>query len=304
MGSIFLYSLVAGSQRQPARRCHGDAVSAEPEAPASSATCSAVCWSGLTIGFVIVFAVHQSRRDQHEPEQHQSGHGHRPRADLAHKPPTCSGAKRAERRRAAERRRRKRGVEKGPSRVERVLGKGSARITFLVGIVLTLPGVSYLAALHELDQLNYGTVPTILVILGFNIMLLIVLEIPLVGYVLAPERTIVAVQDFRGLAEQERPQGRDLRGRRTWRAADRPRRRDRVPHLSLDRRLYSGGTSTSAIPNASDSCVGKVGVQERSTDRNDSGSESTMPTSTSPTILPPTGPRRSPSWRASASLRT
>ena len=92
----------------------------------------------------------------------------------------------------------KEGVEKGPSRVERVLGRGSPRITFLVGMVLTLPGVSYLAALHELDDLNYGTVPTILVILGFNAMLLILLEIPLVGYLLAPERTVVAVQAFRG----------------------------------------------------------------------------------------------------------
>jgi hypothetical protein len=67
----------------------------------------------------------------------------------------------------------------------------------LVGIVLTLPGVAYLAALHELDQLNYGTIPTILVILGFNAMLLILLEIPLIGYALAPERTVVAVQNFR-----------------------------------------------------------------------------------------------------------
>ena len=64
-------------------------------------------------------------------------------------------------------------------------------------MVLTLPGVAYLAALHELDDLNYGTVTTILVILGFNFMLLILLEIPLIGYVLAPERTVVAVQDFR-----------------------------------------------------------------------------------------------------------
>ena len=54
----------------------------------------------------------------------------------------------------------KEGVENGPSRVERVLGKGSARITFVVGVVLTLPGVAYLAALHDLDNLNYGTVPT------------------------------------------------------------------------------------------------------------------------------------------------
>jgi hypothetical protein len=67
----------------------------------------------------------------------------------------------------------------------------------VVGVVLTLPGVAYLAALHDLDNLNYGTVPTILVILGFNVMLLILLEIPLIGYVVAPERTVVAVQDFR-----------------------------------------------------------------------------------------------------------
>ena len=97
-------------------------------------------------------------------------------------------------------------------------------------MVLTLPGVSYLAALHELDKLNYGTVTTILVILGFNFMLMILLEIPLIGYVFAPERTVVAVQNFRDLAQQERPEGRDLRRRRTGSASDRPRR-DRVPHL-------------------------------------------------------------------------
>jgi len=100
-------------------------------------------------------------------------------------------------RRRERKKKEKEGVEKGPSRVERALGKGSPRITFVVGVVLTLPGVSYLAALHELDDLNYGTVPTILVILGFNFMLLILLEIPLIGYWLAPERTVVAVQDFK-----------------------------------------------------------------------------------------------------------
>ena len=34
-------------------------------------------------------------------------------------------------------------------------------------------------------------------ILGFNVMLLILLEVPLVGYFLAPERTVVEVQRFR-----------------------------------------------------------------------------------------------------------
>jgi Protein of unknown function (DUF2910). len=88
-------------------------------------------------------------------------------------------------------------IEKSPSKVEQLLGRGSARITFAVGVVFTLPGVAYLAALRDLDQLDYGTVPTILVILGFNAMLLVLLEVPLIGYAVAPERTVVEVQRFR-----------------------------------------------------------------------------------------------------------
>jgi Sap, sulfolipid-1-addressing protein len=88
-------------------------------------------------------------------------------------------------------------VEKGPSKVEQLLGRGSARITFALGVVLTLPGISYLAALHDLQQLGYGTVGEILVIIGFNIMLLILLIVPLVGFLVAPERTVVEVQRFR-----------------------------------------------------------------------------------------------------------
>ena len=88
-------------------------------------------------------------------------------------------------------------AEKGPSKVEQLLGRGSARVTFAVGVVLTLPGVSYLAALRDLQKLGYGTVGEILVILGFNVMLLILLEVPLFGYFIAPERTVVEVQRFR-----------------------------------------------------------------------------------------------------------
>jgi len=63
--------------------------------------------------------------------------------------------------------------------------------------MLRLPGVAYLVALHDLDQLNYGTMPTILVILGFIFMLLNPIEVPLLGYAVAPERTVAEVQRFR-----------------------------------------------------------------------------------------------------------
>jgi hypothetical protein len=88
-------------------------------------------------------------------------------------------------------------AEKGPSKVEALLGRGSARVTFALGVVLTLPSVSYLAALRDLQELDYGTGAEILVIVGFNLMLLILLEVPLLGYFLAPERTVVEVQRFR-----------------------------------------------------------------------------------------------------------
>jgi hypothetical protein len=88
-------------------------------------------------------------------------------------------------------------TEKTPSKVEQLLGRGSARVTFALGVVLTLPGVSYLAALHDLQELSYGAVGEVLVIIGFNLMLLILLEVPLVGYYVAPARTVDDVQRFR-----------------------------------------------------------------------------------------------------------
>jgi hypothetical protein len=195
MGNIFVYSLVAAANASLLAAVTVMLFLPNPKRLLVGYLLGGLLVS-LTIGFVLVFAVHQSGATS------TTQNSVSPAMDIALGLILLIAAyvlrsERAERRRERKKKE-KEGVEKGPSRVERVLGKGSARITFLVGIVLTLPGVSYLAALHELDDLNYGAVPTILVILGFNIMLLIVLEIPLVGYMLAPERTVVAVQDFRG----------------------------------------------------------------------------------------------------------
>ena len=149
----------------------------------------------LTSGFVIVFVVHHSSASK------TTQHSLSPAMDIAlglilFVVAYVLQSGRTER--WLERKKKeKQGAEKGPSRVERFLDRGSPRVTFVVGVVLTLPGVTYLAALHRLDELNYSAVPTILVILGFNAMILLLLEIPLIAYVFAPERTAVAVQDFR-----------------------------------------------------------------------------------------------------------
>ena len=79
----------------------------------------------------------------------------------------------------------------------RMLGKGNPKLTFVVGAVLSFPGVSYLDALDHIHKLNPGTVSTVLLVVGFCLMQQILLEVPLLGYVLAPARTRDTVARFR-----------------------------------------------------------------------------------------------------------
>ena len=79
--------------------------------------------------------------------------------------------------------------DKGPPRWQRELSKGSARTTFVVGALLTLPGASYIAGLTEIHKQKLSTTLTVLVVVGFNIVMLWLLEVPLASYLLAPEKT-------------------------------------------------------------------------------------------------------------------
>lgn len=109
---------------------------------------------------------------------------------------------RDKRRRARSARRKAAKEGKPPPKWQQALSGGTARTTFVIGALLTLPGGSYLAGLHGIDQENLSTPLTVLSIIGFNIIMLALLEIPLLGYTFAPERTEVAVKKFsEGLSE-------------------------------------------------------------------------------------------------------
>jgi hypothetical protein len=99
-----------------------------------------------------------------------------------------------------ERRRRRKEAkagEKKQSLPERLLGRGSARLTFVVGVVLTFPGVSYLAALDRMAKLDWAVAPTVLLVIAFCVMQQLLLELPLLGYAIAPDWTQDAVARFR-----------------------------------------------------------------------------------------------------------
>lgn len=83
--------------------------------------------------------------------------------------------------------------DKEPPKWQRALSKGSPRTTFVVGALLTLPGASYLAGLDHVSKLNYSTVATVLIVVGFNAVMMFLLEGPLVAFAVAPEWTPNAI---------------------------------------------------------------------------------------------------------------
>jgi Sap-like sulfolipid-1-addressing protein len=98
-----------------------------------------------------------------------------------------------ERKRMARRTRRASVPDKAPPRWQRALSNGSPRVAFAVGAVLTLPGASTLAGLYTIHRLGEPAAVTVLLVVGFNIIMLWLLEVPLIGYAVAPEWTPKAV---------------------------------------------------------------------------------------------------------------
>jgi hypothetical protein len=102
-----------------------------------------------------------------------------------------------------ERRKRRRAAkgkekgEKGPPRWQQALSRGTPRTTFVIGALLTLPGASYIVALTRLAKDDLGTPESVLVVVGFNLIMLALLELPLLSYLLQPDATPVRVERFK-----------------------------------------------------------------------------------------------------------
>jgi hypothetical protein len=88
-------------------------------------------------------------------------------------------------------------AEEKESLPERLLGRGSMRITFAVGALLSLPGASYFVALDKISHLGWPTASTALAVIIFCLIQQLLLELPLIGFYLAPTWTEGAVVKFR-----------------------------------------------------------------------------------------------------------
>jgi Sap, sulfolipid-1-addressing protein len=77
---------------------------------------------------------------------------------------------------------------------ERMLAGGTGRIAFLVGIVINLvPGLAAVVGYTNIARLDYGTAATIALVVAFNVIMFALIEVPLLGYALAPGPTTARV---------------------------------------------------------------------------------------------------------------
>ncbi len=78
---------------------------------------------------------------------------------------------------------------KGPNRTERLLERG-APLAFVAGIVLSIvPGVFPLVALKNIAELDLHVAGTFAILVVFNLIMFVLIEVPLVGLVVSPDRT-------------------------------------------------------------------------------------------------------------------
>ena len=97
------------------------------------------------------------------------------------------------------RKRRAAAASASPSRdpwSKRVIAGGSPGKIFLAGMVLSLPSFYYLAALTDIAAGDHSSAGELGLILLFTVIQFVLIEVPLVGYLAAPERTRAKVDAF------------------------------------------------------------------------------------------------------------
>jgi hypothetical protein len=87
-------------------------------------------------------------------------------------------------------------VQRARSSAERALKKGSLPVAVVVGAMLGVPGPFDLFALGHLARGGYGTIVVSAMIVAFNLIKFILIEVPIVSYAVSPERTAARVDRF------------------------------------------------------------------------------------------------------------
>src|SRR4051794_9430502 len=76
---------------------------------------------------------------------------------------------------------------------QRILARGSVPVVFVAALALNLPGAAYLVGLKDIAAAHHPTGVDIALVVGFNLIMFLLAEIPLMGLWFAPDRTVALV---------------------------------------------------------------------------------------------------------------
>jgi len=146
----------------------------------------------ISIGLVIVFALHQSGAVQ------TTQHTLSPAADivLGLLFLLVAAVIHSERDARLRARRRARETPKEAPRWKQALDRGSPRTAYVVGILLTLPGASYLVGMTRISKSGDAAGVQALAVVAFCVIMLLLIELPLLGYWTSPDGTQRRVRRF------------------------------------------------------------------------------------------------------------
>jgi hypothetical protein len=83
--------------------------------------------------------------------------------------------------------------------MQRLLARQSTPLVVLASLALNLPGASYLVALKDVAKAHHTALATILLVVGFNVIMFALAEVPLVGLIVNPvgtERVVVGLNHW------------------------------------------------------------------------------------------------------------
>jgi hypothetical protein len=72
---------------------------------------------------------------------------------------------------------------------QRILARGSVPLVFAAGLIINVPGAAYLIALKDIATGDHSAGSELFQIVVFNLIMFLLVEIPLVGLIVAPDRT-------------------------------------------------------------------------------------------------------------------
>ncbi len=157
--------------------------------------------TGVASGLVIVFAL------KNTGAEHTTTHTVSPIVQLVFAAllivaavALAKGEGKRVRERHDERHEKKEKKDKKPPKWQQMLQQGNPWHTFVAGILLSFPGVSYLAALDRLIHLHYSAFVTVLIVIGFCLVQNLLLEIPMLAFKIWPTETPTKIDSTKAWA--------------------------------------------------------------------------------------------------------